>query len=125
MSKKNSCVLWDLLDDDLRCLCLAAAAEDDEDDDDDDDDYDYEDRGKFVVREEDNLGWLGYFVGRSNSLTELSIEHLPREGERIHAFFAGVERNSSIENLIIQCDSIFTTIWSLSFKATITLRSLI
>jgi hypothetical protein len=56
----------------------------------------------FAIRESDDLGWLGYFIGNSENLRSLSIHYLP-EGEggeqRTHAFLGGVARNQSIRSL--------------------------
>ncbi len=40
----------------------------------------------FVVREGDDLGWLGYFLGRSTTLSKLNIMYLPQEKWRSLAF---------------------------------------
>jgi len=57
----------------------------------------------FVVREGDNLGWLGYFVGRSKQLRGLSIDNFP-DNLNIDAFLRGLGQNRSIENLYISTD---------------------
>eukprot|EP00984_Skeletonema_dohrnii_P017524 scaffold7994_cov83-Skeletonema_dohrnii-CCMP3373.AAC.5 len=40
----------------------------------------------FSIREGDDLGWLGYFIGRNQSLDVLAIHFLPQERERVDAF---------------------------------------
>eukprot|EP00984_Skeletonema_dohrnii_P011451 scaffold4580_cov73-Skeletonema_dohrnii-CCMP3373.AAC.2 len=62
-----------------------------------------EDGGDFVVREGDDLGWLGYFVGRSKQLRGLSIDNFP-DNLNIDAFLRGLGQNRSIENLYISTD---------------------
>ena len=59
----------------------------------------------FVVREGDNLGWLGYFVGRSKQLEGLSIDidNFP-DNLNIAAFLMGLRHNRSIESLRISTD---------------------
>ncbi len=56
---------------------------------------------EFVVREGDDLGWLGYFIGESKYLEWLVIMSLPdpenREG--IDELIEGIARNRSIQNL--------------------------
>ncbi|KAK1733712.1 leucine-rich repeat protein, partial [Skeletonema marinoi] len=57
-----------------------------------------------LIREGDDLGWLGYFIGRSVKLQGLEIWHLnlpENEGweQQIHAFLDGVARNQSIRRI--------------------------
>ena len=65
-----------------------------------------DDYGDFVVREGDHLGWLGYFVGRSEMLETLHIDNDNNHGENINlnAFFEGLRHNRSIEELKISSD---------------------
>ena len=58
---------------------------------------DYDENG-FVVREGDNLGWLGYFVGMSKQLRGLYIDNFP-DNLNIDAFLRGLGHNRSIESL--------------------------
>ena len=53
------------------------------------------------VSEENDWGWLGYFIGRSECLHNLSIEYLP-EGEEGHAFVEGIARSLSIREIRIK-----------------------
>jgi hypothetical protein len=55
----------------------------------------------FFIRDGDDLGWLGYFIGRSEYLETLGIENLPEDTERIDALIEGIVRNKSIQNLFI------------------------
>ena len=64
--------------------------------DDADDDY-------FVVGEGDDLGWLGYFIGKSTYLEDLNI-YSWGEGENIESFIEGINRNRSIDSLHIATD---------------------
>eukprot|EP00984_Skeletonema_dohrnii_P009307 scaffold3549_cov110-Skeletonema_dohrnii-CCMP3373.AAC.9 len=57
----------------------------------------------FVVREGDDLGWLGYFIGWSKQLKSLYIDNFP-DNLNIDAFLRGLGRNRSIENLGIYTD---------------------
>ncbi len=59
----------------------------------------YEDFCDFVIREGDDLGWLGYFVGQSNSLHSLGIQYLPQDREQVDAFVRGIECNQLIQKL--------------------------
>ncbi|KAL7449391.1 hypothetical protein ACHAWC_001455, partial [Mediolabrus comicus] len=55
----------------------------------------------FVVREGDDLRWLGYFIGRNKVLRRLYIYDMPEYREQITALFIGIERSRSIQNLDI------------------------
>jgi Ran GTPase-activating protein (RanGAP) involved in mRNA processing and transport len=68
--------------------------------------HDIEDDGtnKFVVREGDDLGWLGYFLGGNTTLTELYIEYLSQEKWRILAFIRELVSNRSIQKLVVSTD---------------------
>mmetsp|Transcript_2677 Transcript_2677/g.3955 ORF Transcript_2677/g.3955 Transcript_2677/m.3955 type:complete len:513 (+) Transcript_2677:47-1585(+) len=57
----------------------------------------------FVVGEGDDLGWLGYFIGKSKYLYDLRIKSWG-EGENIEAFIEGINRNQSINSLHIGTD---------------------
>eukprot|EP00985_Skeletonema_marinoi_P026903 scaffold21290_cov156-Skeletonema_marinoi.AAC.4 len=48
----------------------------------------------------DDLGWLGYFIGRSSCLTRLFINYLP-DGEEGHAIVEGIARSQSIRHINI------------------------
>eukprot|EP00984_Skeletonema_dohrnii_P013956 scaffold5839_cov103-Skeletonema_dohrnii-CCMP3373.AAC.6 len=61
------------------------------------------DEGDFVVREGDDLGWLGYFVGRSKELEGLYIDNFP-DNLKIDSFLRGLRHNRSIQNLSISID---------------------
>ena len=61
--------------------------------------------GGFYIDEGDDLGWLGYFIGRSEVLEDLIIWSLPWDvdGERdqtkrINSFFEGMSQNRSIKS---------------------------
>uniref|UniRef100_A0A7S2P416 Uncharacterized protein n=1 Tax=Skeletonema marinoi TaxID=267567 RepID=A0A7S2P416_9STRA len=61
--------------------------------------YDGNDDGDdmvFMISEGDDLGWLGYFIGRNQSLDALAIHFLPQERERVDAFIKGVNYNRSL-----------------------------
>jgi len=64
---------------------------------------DDDDESDFVIREGDDLGWLGYFVGRSKQLEGLCIEYFP-DNLNIDAFFGGLGHNRSIQELYIYTD---------------------
>eukprot|EP00984_Skeletonema_dohrnii_P027222 scaffold16716_cov146-Skeletonema_dohrnii-CCMP3373.AAC.13 len=50
--------------------------------------------------EGDDMGWWGYFIGKSEYLQILDIRYLP-DGEEGHAFVEGIARNQSIRYIII------------------------
>ncbi|KAK1734035.1 leucine-rich repeat protein [Skeletonema marinoi] len=62
-----------------------------------------DDGGDFVIREGDNLGWLGYFIGRSKQVKTLYIDYFP-DNLNIDAFYGGLGHNRSIESLCISTD---------------------
>ena len=62
-----------------------------------------EDEGDFVIREGDDLGWLGYFVGMSKQVKVLFIDYFP-DNLNMDAFFDGLGHNQSIQNLGISTD---------------------
>ena len=60
----------------------------------------------FAISEGDELGWLGYFIGRSESLQQLTVVGSPEDVEKeqrtihaIHALSDGIARNRSIQNV--------------------------
>eukprot|EP00984_Skeletonema_dohrnii_P023868 scaffold12966_cov78-Skeletonema_dohrnii-CCMP3373.AAC.1 len=63
----------------------------------------YSDNSCFIVGEGDDLGWLGYFIGKSKYLEKLII-YSWGEGENIEAFIEGINRNQSIDSLHICTD---------------------
>ena len=60
---------------------------------------DNEDMDDFLVAEGDDLGWLGYFVGKSEVMEKLYICYLPEGGDEINRFFDGMSQNRSIKIL--------------------------
>ncbi|KAK1735903.1 leucine-rich repeat protein [Skeletonema marinoi] len=50
----------------------------------------------FQVGEGDDLGWLGYFIGRNETLESLYVYYLPGDAEQGKKFFFGIQRNTSI-----------------------------
>ena len=63
--------------------------------------YDDPEHINFVIDEGDDLGWLGYFVGKCEVLEELYFYHLPDWGDEINSFFDSMSQNRSIEYLHI------------------------
>ena len=59
-----------------------------------------------AISEGDDLGWLGYFIGRSESLQELEVVGFPEDVEKeqrtIHALSDGIARNRSIQNVTVE-----------------------
>eukprot|EP00984_Skeletonema_dohrnii_P029184 scaffold19582_cov76-Skeletonema_dohrnii-CCMP3373.AAC.1 len=62
-----------------------------------------DDWGNFVIGEGDDLGWLGYFIGKSKCVNELTI-YSSGEGQNTEAFIDGINRNQSIISLTICTD---------------------
>ena len=86
------------------------------------DDYDWADENDFVVRDGDNLDWLGYFIGKSKSLESLWISHVP--GDK--SLEQGLAQNKSIQKLHIYADLGKAGFQSLApfFRNTNTLREI-
>ena len=59
-----------------------------------DEDYDY--TNNFVVKEYDDWGWLGYFIGKSTQIRDLGLYYLPEDEDDMDAFMEGFKRNRSI-----------------------------
>eukprot|EP00984_Skeletonema_dohrnii_P029684 scaffold20524_cov85-Skeletonema_dohrnii-CCMP3373.AAC.4 len=57
----------------------------------------------FIIGEGDDLGWLGYLIGKSVCLQRLDIYDL-RDGEEGHAFAKGIARSQSIRGIDIYND---------------------
>eukprot|EP00986_Skeletonema_menzelii_P004408 scaffold1484_cov153-Skeletonema_menzelii.AAC.1 len=60
-------------------------------------DHNWPDEEDFIVEEGDNLGWLGYFIGKSKQLGSLWVFHLPGDD----SFRQGLAQNQSIQELHI------------------------
>ena len=58
---------------------------------------------QFIVGEGDDLGWLGYFIGKCQQLRSLEIASFPEEAEteHINQLIQGISCNRSIQRLII------------------------
>ena len=87
----NADILAKIRDDDPELKCFVIDTERDDD------------NCNFVVREGDHMGWLGYFVGRSQKLKVLLVGSFP-ENIKLNAFFEGLGHNRSIQNLHIWAD---------------------
>ena len=59
---------------------------------------------KFVIREGDDCGWLGYFIGKSQKLENMFFDYFPQERERIDALMVGFCHNQSIQTIDIDGD---------------------
>eukprot|EP00984_Skeletonema_dohrnii_P009299 scaffold3549_cov110-Skeletonema_dohrnii-CCMP3373.AAC.1 len=74
----------------------------------------FDDEDDFVINDDDDMGWLGYFIGRNTKLQELYIigDFLDTPGgesdhshSRIDALTQGISLNKSIEKLEISTES--------------------
>ncbi len=95
-NKKNAAILQQLRDNDPTFDFLQIQSED----------TIFTNKYDFTVGEEDDLGWLGYFVGNSYTLGYLYIHALPEKigVHRLGAFIEGLNRNQSIQALFIWVD---------------------
>ena len=64
------------------------------------DDFDWPDENDFIVRDNDNSGWLGHFIGKSTRLETLHVDHLPGDD----SFRQGLAQNQSIQKLYVYSD---------------------
>ena len=62
------------------------------------------DPDEFIIDEDDDMGWLGYLIGKSKELEELHINYLPEGKERVDAFMEGIICNQSIREVYIRTD---------------------
>ena len=61
----------------------------------------------FLIEEGDDLGWVGYFIGRSTTLQNFRIESLAAETISVHRLgdlIEGLTKNRSIKTLHIGAD---------------------
>ena len=52
-----------------------------------------------IISSSDDMGWLGYFIGRSQTLRNLHIGSLLKGEEHIEPFWTGIQHNRSIQSL--------------------------
>ena len=62
------------------------------------------DTSRFSVGEGGDLGWLGHFIGKSDSIEYLRIWYLPDRRYQTNIFFEGMSQNRSIKDLTIYVD---------------------
>jgi Ran GTPase-activating protein (RanGAP) involved in mRNA processing and transport len=70
---------------------------------------DADDPDEFVIGPGDDMGWLGYFIGRSTQLEEFHIKYFPEEEgnndkEVVNEFMEGMKHNESIQEMFISTD---------------------
>eukprot|EP00984_Skeletonema_dohrnii_P037577 scaffold39796_cov139-Skeletonema_dohrnii-CCMP3373.AAC.1 len=58
----------------------------------------------FAIRENDDCGWLGYFIGKSQKLENMFFDYFPQERERVDAFMVGFCHNQSIQRIDVDSD---------------------
>jgi hypothetical protein len=94
-SKRNKKILRRLRDDDLDILCIGEGHT-----------IGY---SEFIVRGGnckggDDLGWLGFYIGKCGMLEELHIVDMPGDEAQIDEFLRGLNRNRSLQVLSIEID---------------------
>uniref|UniRef100_A0A7S2PKD6 Uncharacterized protein n=1 Tax=Skeletonema marinoi TaxID=267567 RepID=A0A7S2PKD6_9STRA len=67
----------------------------------------------FQVREGDDLGWLGYFIGRNETLKSLYVYYLPTNRDQVENLLFGIQRNKSIKDVEIFGNGIISEGFSL------------
>mmetsp|Transcript_32267 Transcript_32267/g.65629 ORF Transcript_32267/g.65629 Transcript_32267/m.65629 type:complete len:698 (+) Transcript_32267:77-2170(+) len=60
-------------------------------------DYTFDHGNTFFVKEGDDWGWLGYFIGRNKQIRDLHLYCLPKDRDQVGAFMEGMKHNRSIE----------------------------
>jgi len=88
-SERNENILRWLRDDDLYALSIGEG------------DTDY---SEFIVREGDDLGWLGFYIGKCRTLEALHIFDMPGDIDQINEFLRELSRNQSLQELCINTD---------------------
>ena len=58
-----------------------------------------DDDSNFYVRDGEDFGWLGYFIGENDTLKSLSVCHLPACSDQVEKFFIEMQRNKSIKEI--------------------------
>ena len=86
---ENRAILYRLKNNDPGLTCLFI----DESDDNYEDETDI-----FQVMEGDDLGWLGYFIGRNETLESLYVYYLPTNRDQVENLLFGMQRNKSIKD---------------------------
>lgn len=86
---ENRAILYRLKNNDPGLTCLFI----DESDDNYEDETDI-----FQVREGDDLGWLGYFIGGNEKLKSLWVYYLPTNRDQVENLLFGMQRNKSIKD---------------------------
>eukprot|EP00984_Skeletonema_dohrnii_P001637 scaffold526_cov71-Skeletonema_dohrnii-CCMP3373.AAC.1 len=81
-------------------------------------DYDYDSNCDdfVIVKEGDDWGWLGYFIGRNKQIRDLRLYCLPKDRDQVDAFMEGMKHNRSVEEFdfhhVIEGDSIIENLAS-------------
>mmetsp|Transcript_18251 Transcript_18251/g.28010 ORF Transcript_18251/g.28010 Transcript_18251/m.28010 type:complete len:694 (+) Transcript_18251:49-2130(+) len=65
-------------------------------------DYTFDHGNTIFVKEGDDWGWLGYFIGRNKQIRNLHLFYLPEDGDQVDAFMEDIKHNKSIECLDFQ-----------------------
>eukprot|EP00574_Skeletonema_japonicum_P003091 CAMPEP_0201723462 /NCGR_PEP_ID=MMETSP0593-20130828/7519_1 /ASSEMBLY_ACC=CAM_ASM_000672 /TAXON_ID=267983 /ORGANISM="Skeletonema japonicum, Strain CCMP2506" /LENGTH=396 /DNA_ID=CAMNT_0048214579 /DNA_START=22 /DNA_END=1209 /DNA_ORIENTATION=+ len=88
-SKRNKDIILGLVSDEVNALSIGGEH------------YYAAENLDFEASEGDELGWLGYYIGKCASLTKLVINDLPEDVDQRNQFLTGLNRNRSIQQLFI------------------------
>ena len=62
-------------------------------------DEDNRDENDYIPEGSNDMGWLGYFIGKNENLIELNITSFDHSNDVVEPFFNGMSRNKSIQTL--------------------------
>lgn len=62
------------------------------------------DPDEFIWTEEDDIGWLGYYLGSSEHVVEFGMRFFPEGKDEMEAFMEGFKHNTSLRELYISTD---------------------
>eukprot|EP00984_Skeletonema_dohrnii_P009722 scaffold3737_cov117-Skeletonema_dohrnii-CCMP3373.AAC.5 len=75
-----------------------------------------------MTGKEDEVGWLGYFIGKSRCLQELSIHYMPKKEQQTYALVVGIARNQSIRTLDVDAQEGLSDFEFSSFIAGVSIK---
>ncbi len=64
-------------------------------------DVDYDEGETFIIKEGDDWGWLGYFIGRNKTIRFLGLKHVSEEEDDVVALMEGIKNNRSLDSICV------------------------
>eukprot|EP00984_Skeletonema_dohrnii_P015070 scaffold6450_cov147-Skeletonema_dohrnii-CCMP3373.AAC.2 len=90
--------------------------------DESDDNYEEDETDLFQVREGDDLGWLGYFIGRNETLESLYVYYLPTNRDQVENLLFGMQRNKSIKEMAFDCHQVCAHYFAMGLRRCTSLK---